>query len=89
LSRGRRFASNVGWTLASQAGVVAVNFFSIPYLLSRFGSEAYGVYLLMFAVGGYLGLFQFGAGLAAMRYVARRTRRGRTAPCATPCATRP
>jgi O-antigen/teichoic acid export membrane protein len=33
LSRGRRFASNVGWSLAGQAGTIAINFFTIPYLL--------------------------------------------------------
>lgn len=49
---------------------MAVNFFSIPYLLRGFGSEAYGVYLLMYAAGGYIGIFQFGAGLAAMKFVA-------------------
>lgn len=70
MSRGRRFARNVSWTLAGQAGIMAVNFFSVPYLLRGFGSEAYGVYLLMYAVGGYLGLFQFGAGRATIKYVA-------------------
>ncbi|HAZ07737.1 MAG TPA: hypothetical protein DCZ01_04255 [Elusimicrobia bacterium] len=70
MSRGRRFARNVGWILAGQAGIMAVNFISVPYLLSGFGSEAYGVYLLMYAVAGYLGLFQFGAGRATVKFVA-------------------
>jgi O-antigen/teichoic acid export membrane protein len=70
MSRGRRFARNVGWSLVGQAGTVVINFFSIPYLLRGFGSEAYGVYLLMFTVGNYLAVFQFCAGLATIKYVA-------------------
>src|SRR5579859_2788608 len=70
MSRGRRLARNVGWSLAGQAGIVAVNFLTLPYVLRRFGTEAYGVYLLMHAVSGYLGVFQFSAGLATMKYVA-------------------
>ncbi len=70
MSRGRRFARNVGWSLAGQAGTVVVNFFTIPYLLRGFGSEAYGVYLLMYTVANYLAVFQFGAGLATIKYVA-------------------
>ena len=70
MSRGRRFARNVSWSLAGQAGTIVVNFFSIPYLLRGFGSEAYGVYLLMYAVGNYLAVFQFSAGLATIKYVA-------------------
>ena len=70
MSRGRRFARNVGWSLAGQGGTIAVNFLAIPYLLRGFGSEAYGVYLLMYTVANYLAVFQFGAGLATIKYVA-------------------
>jgi O-antigen/teichoic acid export membrane protein len=70
MSRGRRFARNVGWSLAGQAGAIAVNFLAVPYLLRGFGSEAYGVYLLMYTVANYLAVFQFGAGLATIKYVA-------------------
>ncbi|NNN07109.1 MAG: lipopolysaccharide biosynthesis protein [Elusimicrobia bacterium] len=70
MSRSRRFAGNVGWSLAGQGGTIAVNFIAIPYLLRGFGAEAYGVYLLVYVAGNYLGLFQFGAGLATIKYVA-------------------
>jgi O-antigen/teichoic acid export membrane protein len=70
LSRSKRYSRNVLWTLGGQAGIMAVNFFSVRYLIHGFGSEAYGVYLLMYAVASYLGLFQFGAGLATLKYVA-------------------
>jgi O-antigen/teichoic acid export membrane protein len=70
MSRGRRFALNVGWSLAGQGGTIVVNFLAIPYLLRGFGSEAYGVYLLMYTVANYLAVFQFGAGLATIKYVA-------------------
>ncbi|MFI5346114.1 MAG: lipopolysaccharide biosynthesis protein [Elusimicrobiota bacterium] len=70
MSRGKRFARNVSWSLAGQAGTIVVNFFSLPYLLRGFGAEAYGVYLLMYTVANYMSLFQFGAGLAAVKYIA-------------------
>jgi len=70
VTRARRFARNVGWSLGGQAGIVLVNFFTIPYLLRGFGSEAYGVYLLMYAVANCLPLFQFGSGMATIKYVA-------------------
>jgi O-antigen/teichoic acid export membrane protein len=63
-------ARNVGWSLAGQGGIVVVNFLAVPYLLRGFGSEAYGVYLLMYTVANYLSIFQFGAGLATIKYVA-------------------
>jgi O-antigen/teichoic acid export membrane protein len=70
MSRGRRFARNVSWSLAAQGGTIVVNFFTIPYLLRGFGSEAYGVYLLMYTVANYLTFFQLGAGTAALKYIA-------------------
>ncbi|HXS99146.1 MAG TPA: lipopolysaccharide biosynthesis protein [Elusimicrobiota bacterium] len=70
MSRGRRFARNVSWSLAGQAGTILVNFFTLPYLLRGFGTEAYGVYLLMYTVANYLSLFQFSAGTATVKYVA-------------------
>ena len=70
MSRGRRFARNVGWSLAGQAGTIVVSFFALPFLLRGFGAEAYGVYLLMYTVAGYMAVFQLGAGLAAIKYVA-------------------
>ena len=69
MTRARRFVRNVSWILLGQGGVMVVNFFALPFLLRGFGAEAYGVYLLMYTVGGYLGLFQFGAGLATIKYV--------------------
>lgn len=69
MSRGRRFARNVSWSLAGQAATIVVNFIALPILLRGFGAEAYGVYLLMYTVAGYLAAFQLGAGLAVIKYV--------------------
>ncbi|MFI5351021.1 MAG: lipopolysaccharide biosynthesis protein [Elusimicrobiota bacterium] len=70
MSRSRLFARNVSLSLFGQAGIVVVNFLAVPYLLRGFGSEAYGVYLLMYTVANYLAVFQFGAGQATTKYVA-------------------
>ncbi len=74
--RGRLLAVNVGWSLCAQLTAVIVNVAAVPYLIRRFGAEAYGVYLLVYVAGNYLGLFQFGAGLSAIRFVARAKEAG-------------
>lgn len=76
MSRGRRFARNVSWSLAGQAGTIVVNFLALPYLLRGFGAEAYGIYLLMYAVANYMAVFQLGAGMAAVKYIAEANAAG-------------
>lgn len=76
MSRGRRFARNVSWSLAGQAGTIVVNFLALPYLLRGFGTEAYGVYLLMYTVANYMAVFQLGAGMASIKYVSEANAAG-------------
>ncbi|MEK7388664.1 MAG: oligosaccharide flippase family protein [Elusimicrobiota bacterium] len=70
MSRGERFASNVSWGLAGQAAVVAINLFIIPRLVRGFGVEAYGLYLLMQAAAGWVGVLHFGATAGTIRFAA-------------------
>lgn len=65
-----RFARNVGLNVLGQAGIAAAGFLLIPYLVHRLGTETYGLYILMYTVSGYLALLTFGAGSAAVKYVA-------------------
>jgi len=66
-----RFARNVSWNLLGQIGVSLVNFFAIPYLVSRLGLEGYGLYILLHACAGYLQVLSFGSGAAVLKYAAQ------------------
>lgn len=47
-----------------------VNFFLSPYIVHRLGDNAYGVWALLVALVGYLGLLDLGVRSAVTRYVA-------------------
>ena len=44
-----------------------------PYILHKLGDEAFGLWVLVFAITGYYGLFDFGIRSSVIRYVARFT----------------
>ncbi len=71
MSRGERFARNVGWGLAGQGAVAAINLLVIPRLVHGFGVEAYGLYLLMQSAAGWVGALHFGAGPGLVRYASQ------------------
>ncbi|UPT74090.1 MAG: oligosaccharide flippase family protein [Elusimicrobiota bacterium] len=71
MNRGERFARNVGWGLAGQGAVAAINLLVIPRLVRGFGVEAYGLYLLMQAAAGWIGALHFGAGAGLVRFAAQ------------------
>lgn len=50
--------------------VAAVSFFLSPFVVHHLGNTAYGVWTLLTAVVGYLGLLDFGVRSAVTRYVA-------------------
>lgn len=50
--------------------VAAVSFFLSPFIVHHLGDTAYGVWTLLTAVVGYLGLLDFGVRSAVTRYVA-------------------
>jgi len=77
MSRGERFARNVGWGLAGQGAVAAINLLLIPRLVNGFGVEAYGLYLLMQSAAGWVGALHFGAGAGLVRYAAESQAEGK------------
>ncbi len=54
--------------LAVQLGVAAV---VLPFIVHKLGDTDYGVWLLVFSLTGYFGLFDFGVRATIGRYVAR------------------
>lgn len=77
MNRGERFARSVGWGLAGQAGVAAINLLVIPVLVRGFGVEAYGLYLLMQAAAGWAGAAHFGAGAGLVRFASQAHAEGK------------
>jgi len=63
----RNIASNWG----AFAFSAVVNFFLSPYVVHKLGDAAYGVWALLVALVGYLGLLDLGIRSAVTRYVAR------------------
>lgn len=49
---------------------IALSFFFMPYIVHKLGTEAYGIYILIFAVIGYFALLDFDLGQAIIKYVA-------------------
>ena len=64
---GRNILSN--WFALAFAAVIA--FFLAPFIVNKLGDAAYGIWILIGSVTGYLGLLDFGVRGATMRYVSR------------------
>jgi len=62
---------NVASSWAGLATSVAVGFFLSPFILHRLGDDAFGLWILVFSVTGYYGLFDFGIRSSLVRYVAK------------------
>lgn len=67
----RQFAKNLTTNWAVYLLSALITLFLTPYIISRLGQGAYGVWILVGAFSGYLGLFDFGIGYAVVRFVAR------------------
>src|SRR5258708_37438775 len=50
---------------------VLVGIFLTPFILHRLGDAAYGIWVLIFSITGYYGLFDLGIRSSLVRYVAR------------------
>ena len=55
---------------------VLVGFFLSPYVLHHLGDAAFGLWVLIFSVTGYYGLFDLGIRSSIVRYVATYSARG-------------
>jgi len=62
---------NVGSSWFALGVNVLVGIFLSPYILHRLGDEAFGLWILIFSVTGYYGLFDLGIRSSIVRYVAR------------------
>lgn len=69
----RQILKNVGSSWSALATNVAVGIFLSPFILHRLGDAAFGVWVLIFSVTGYYGLFDLGIRSSIIRYVSKYT----------------
>jgi O-antigen/teichoic acid export membrane protein len=66
-----RALKNVASNWAGLAANIAVGFFLSPYILHHLGDEAFGLWVLIFSITGYYGIFDFGIRSSLIRYVSK------------------
>src|SRR5580692_10646793 len=50
---------------------IAVGFFLSPFVLHHLGDDAFGLWILIFSLTGYYGIFDFGIRSSLIRYVSK------------------
>ena len=66
-----QIVKNIGSSWFALGINVLVGIFLSPYILHRLGDEAFGLWVLIFSVTGYYGLFDLGIRSSIIRYVAK------------------
>ncbi len=66
-----RIIRNVGTSWIALGTNVLVGFFLSPFILHRLGDAAFGIWVLIFAITGYYGLFDLGIRASIVRYVSK------------------
>src|SRR6202167_6420860 len=66
-----RALKNVASSWGGLAVNIAVGFFLSPFILHHLGDEAFGLWLLIFSLTGYYGIFDFGIRSSLVRYVSK------------------
>src|SRR5215831_954604 len=64
---------NVGSSWSSLAINVIVGVFLSPFIVHRLGDAAFGIWVLIFSITGYYGLFDLGIRSSIIRYVSKYT----------------
>jgi O-antigen/teichoic acid export membrane protein len=72
----REIIKNVGSSWFALGMNVLVGIFLSPYILHRLGDTAFGLWILIFSVTGYYGLFDLGIRSSIVRYIARYSTSG-------------
>jgi len=62
---------NIGSNWFGLATNLIVGFFLSPFILHRLGDDVFGLWVLVFSLTGYYGLFDFGIRSSIVRYVAQ------------------
>lgn len=62
---------NIGSSWGGLAVNIAVGFFLSPFILHHLGDDAFGLWVLIFSLTGYYGIFDFGIRSSLVRYVSK------------------
>lgn len=71
MSLALRALKNVTSSWAGLALNIAVGFFLSPFILHHLGDDAFGLWVLIFSLTGYYGIFDFGIRSSLIRYVSK------------------
>src|SRR5262245_45262520 len=71
MSLKKRALKNVMSSWGGLATNIAVGFFLSPFILHHLGDEAFGLWVLIFSLTGYYGIFDFGIRSSLVRYVSK------------------
>src|SRR6516225_1877204 len=71
--RNTEIFKNVGSSWISLGVSILVGVFLSPFILHRLGDTAFGIWVLIFSVTGYYGLFDLGIRSSVIRYVSTYT----------------
>jgi len=66
-----RALKNVASSWGNLAVNIAVGFFLSPFILHHLGDDAFGLWVLIFSLTGYYGIFDFGIRSSLVRYVSK------------------
>jgi len=66
-----RALKNVASSWGGLAVNIAVGFFLSPFILHHLGDEAFGLWVLIFSLTGYYGIFDFGIRSSLIRFVSK------------------
>src|SRR5271170_4161753 len=69
----KQILKNVGSSWSALGVNVVVGIFLSPYILHHLGDAAFGVWVLIFSVTGFYGLFDLGIRSSIIRYVSKYT----------------
>src|SRR5579859_5474172 len=69
----REIIKNVGSSWFALGVNILVGVFLSPFILHRLGDAAFGIWVLIFSITGYYGLFDFGVRSSIVRYVSKYT----------------
>jgi O-antigen/teichoic acid export membrane protein len=72
----RRLPRNALYSTAAAFLPVVVAVLSTPFILSRLGNEAFGLYLVALSVAGFAGLMDLGLGTASIKFISEYRARG-------------
>jgi O-antigen/teichoic acid export membrane protein len=72
----RQIVKNVGSSWFALAINVVVGILLSPFILHRLGDTAFGIWVLIFSITGYYGLFDLGIRSSIVRYVSKYTATG-------------